>query len=120
GGSAMLINSLPPAEQDTLLKELFLTEGKGIGVSYLRVTIGASDLSDTTFTYDEMPPGHTDERLEHFSMEREQKDLLPVLKKIVALSPSIKILGSPWTAPTWMKTNRAFKGGSLKPEYYSA
>ncbi|GAA0554653.1 glycoside hydrolase family 30 protein [Chitinophaga japonensis] len=120
GGSATLINSLPPAEQDALLKELFLAGDNGIGVSYLRVTIGASDLSDTTFTYDEMPAGQTDESLAHFSLEREQKDLLPVLKKIVALSPSIKILGSPWTAPTWMKTNRAFKGGSLEPAYYSA
>ncbi|MCK7556613.1 hypothetical protein MKQ70_16940 [Chitinophaga sedimenti] len=35
------------------------------------------------------------------------------------MNPQLKILGSPWSAPTWMKTNNAFKGGSLKPEYYS-
>lgn len=47
-------------------------------------------------------------------------DLVPVLKKILAINPNIKILGSPWTAPTWMKTNNAYKGGSLKPEYYQS
>ncbi len=118
GGSATLIHSLGPEKEDALLKELFLTDGNNIGVSYLRVTIGASDLSDTTFTYDDMPAGQTDEKLEHFSIAREEKDLLPVLKKILALNPAIKILGSPWTSPTWMKTNNSFKGGSLKPEYY--
>ncbi|HEY1164240.1 MAG TPA: glycoside hydrolase family 30 beta sandwich domain-containing protein [Chitinophaga sp.] len=120
GGSATLIHSLPEATQDALLKELFLTAGTHIGISYLRVSIGASDLSDTTFTYDEMPAGQTDEQLQHFSIAPEYKDLIPVLKKIVALNPAIKILGSPWTAPTWMKTNNSFKGGSLKTEYYTA
>ncbi len=105
---------------DALLKELFLTDGTHIGISYLRVSIGASDLSDTIFTYDEMPAGQTDEQLQHFSITPEYKDLIPVLKKIVALNPAIRILGSPWTAPTWMKTNNSFKGGSLKPEYYNA
>jgi glucosylceramidase len=120
GGSATLIHSLPEATQDALLKELFLADSTHIGVSYLRVSIGASDLSDTTFTYDDVPAGQTDEQLQHFSIAPERKDLIPVLKKIVALNPAIKILGSPWTAPVWMKTNNSFKGGSLKPEYYSA
>jgi len=120
GGSATLIHSLPAATQDALLKELFLADNTHIGVSYLRISIGASDLSDTTFTYDEMPAGQTDEQLQHFSIAPEYKDLIPVLKKIIALNPAIKILGSPWTAPTWMKSNNSFKGGSLKPEYYNA
>jgi glucosylceramidase len=66
-----------------------------------------------------MPAGQTDSNLEHFSIETEKKDLIPVLKKILALNPSIKILGSPWTAPVWMKSNGSFIGGNLKPEYYS-
>ncbi|HEY0271726.1 MAG TPA: glycoside hydrolase family 30 beta sandwich domain-containing protein, partial [Chitinophaga sp.] len=49
---------------------------------------------------------------------KEKTDLIPVLKKIVAIAPYIKILGSPWSAPVWMKTNGSFKGGSLKPAYY--
>lgn len=119
GGSATLINSLNPAKQDELLKELFSTEGTGIGVSYLRISIGASDLSAAPFTYNDMPSGQTDPTLQNFSLDIEKTDFLPVLKKIVALNPSIMIMGSPWSPPTWMKTNNSFIGGSLKPEYYA-
>ncbi|WP_316734481.1 glycoside hydrolase family 30 protein [Pedobacter aquatilis] len=119
GGSASLINALPAADKDKLLNELFGTADDAIGVSYIRVSIGASDLSASPFTYNDLPDGETDESLSKFSLSKEQADLLPILKKIVAINPSIKILGSPWTAPTWMKTNKSFIGGSLKPEYYA-
>jgi len=120
GGSATLINELPSVEKDALIKELFSTEENAIGVSYIRVSIGASDLSAKVFTYNERPAGQTDVNMEHFSIAEEMTDLVPVLKKILAVNPNIKILGSPWTPPTWMKTNNAYKGGSLKPEYYQA
>lgn len=119
GGSATLINALPAAAKDELLNELFRHDSTFIGVSYLRVSIGASDLSASTFTYDDMPTGQTDPSLQQFSIDKEKIDLIPVLKKIIAINPTIKILGSPWSAPTWMKTNNAFVGGSLKPEHYS-
>jgi glucosylceramidase len=120
GGSATLLNSLSAATLDALLKELFLWDSTHIGVSYLRISIGASDLSASTFTYDDVPAGDTDPSLAHFSIDKEKQDLIPVLKKIVALNPAIKILGSPWSAPVWMKTNGSFVGGNLKPEYYAA
>lgn len=120
GGSALLINKLESSKKDALLKELFARDENSIGVNYLRISIGASDLSTTTFTYNERPAGQTDVNLEHFSIAPELPDMIPILKKITAINPAIKILGSPWTAPTWMKTNNSFKGGSLKPEYYQA
>lgn len=119
GGSATLINSLPETKKNELIKELFAWDSTFIGVSYLRVSIGASDLSSATFSYDDMPAGQTDMTLANFSIDIEKTDLIPVLKKIIAINPSIKILGSPWSAPPWMKTNGEFKGGSLKPEYYA-
>lgn len=120
GGSATLINNLPNTEKDELIKELFSTEEGAIGVSYLRLSIGASDLSASVFTYNERPAGQTDVNQDNFSIAPEMTDLIPVLKKILAINPTIKILGSPWTAPTWMKTNKAYKGGSLLPEYYQS
>jgi glucosylceramidase len=120
GGSAMLINHMNPTSREALLKELFATGANNIGVSYLRISIGASDLDDHVFSYDDLPKGQTDESLEKFSIEHDRKDLVPVLKEIMAISPKIKILGSPWSPPTWMKTNDSTKGGSLKPEYYKA
>jgi glucosylceramidase len=121
GGSATLINNLPPAQKDALLKELFATDSTKIGVSYLRISLGASDLSATTFTYDELPAGQTaDNNLQYFSIDQEKTDLIPILKKIIAINPSIKILSCPWTSPTWMKTNNSFRGGSLSTTYYDA
>lgn len=120
GGSATLINQLGAIEKANLLKELFATDENNIGISYLRVSIGASDLSDHVFTYNDLPDGETDVNMKKFSLAEEQKDLIPVLKQILKINPAIKILGSPWTPPVWMKTNGQSKGGSLKPEYYQA
>ena len=120
GGSALVLNRMDKNKRAEILKELFSTKDNNIGISYLRISIGASDLSDHLFTYDEMPAGQTDVNMEKFSMEAEKTDLIPVLKEILAINPHLKIMGSPWTAPTWMKTNQKFKGGSLKPECYDA
>jgi glucosylceramidase len=120
GGSATLINQLKADEKAELLKELFATDQNNIGISYLRISIGASDLSDHVFTYNDLTIGQTDPNMQKFSLSEEQKDLIPVLKQILKINPNIKILGSPWTPPVWMKTNGNSKGGSLKPEYYQA
>lgn len=120
GGSAQVLNRMDKTSRTDILKELFATDGNNIGISYLRVSIGASDLSDHLFTYDDIPAGQTDVNMEKFSIETEKADLIPVLKEVLAINPAIKIMGSPWTAPTWMKTNQLFKGGSLKPEYFGA
>lgn len=119
GGSAMLIHKMDTKARAALLKELFSTEGNSIGVSYLRISIGASDLDDRVFSYNDLPEGQTDVKLEKFSLAPDQEHLIPILKEILAINPAIKILGSPWSPPTWMKTNSNSKGGSLKPEFYN-
>ena len=118
GGSAQLLATMKPIERTKLLKELFATDQNNIGVSSLRISIGASDLSDHVFTYNDLPTGQTAPTLTKFTLAEEKKELIPVLKEILAIAPSLKILGSPWTPPAWMKTNVASKGGSLKPEFY--
>lgn len=118
GSSAQLINSMPAPQRDGLLNELF--SSSGIAVSYIRVSIGASDLSPSVFTYNDRPAGQTDPTLANFSLGPDLTHLVPVLQKILTINPNIKILGSPWTAPSWMKTNESPIGGSLKPEWYGA
>ncbi len=120
GGSAIHLNSMEPAARKNILDELFGTEGNSIGASYLRISIGASDLSDRVFTYNDLPKCETDVEMKNFSIETENKDLIPVLKQILEIYPDIKILGSPWSPPVWMKTNGKSKGGSLKPEFHDA
>lgn len=120
GGSARLINQMDAQARKELLNELFGTEGDAVGFSYLRVSIGASDLSDSVFTYNDLPAGATDVTMEHFSIATEEAHLIPVLREILSINPNIMILGSPWTPPVWMKTNNSSIGGSLKPEFYDA
>lgn len=120
GGSALLINAMTPETRSALLNELFGNRENELAVSYLRISIGASDLSDRVFTYNDLSVGETDPEMRKFSMKPEQKDLIPVLKEILKINPKIKIMGSPWTPPVWMKTNKSSKGGSLLPEFYDA
>lgn len=119
GGGAILINQMSSADQDAILQELFATDGSKIGISYLRVSIGASDLSDHVFSYNDLPAGQTDTALINFNLDPDRDDVIPILKKILLINPAIKILGSPWSAPIWMKTNQSSVGGSLKLQYYS-
>lgn len=118
GGSAELLHRMTPAARHALLVELFGTGPNDVHTSYLRITVGASDMNDHVYTYDDLPAGTTDPSLARFSLAEDEKDVLPVLKEILAIQPSLQILASPWTAPPWMKTNGRSKGGSLKPEYY--
>lgn len=118
GGSALHIAKMEPAAQAALLKELFAVDGNNIGVSYLRLSIGASDLDEKVFSYNDLPAGETDIDLKKFDLGYDKLYLIPVIKEILKINPDIKFLGSPWSAPTWMKTNNDTRGGSLKPEYY--
>ncbi len=117
-GSAMLLTRMSAAARGALLKELFAWDKNNIGISYLRVSIGASDLSEYPYSYDDLPEGQSDMDLTKFSLDPNRKDLIPVLKEILRINPAIKILGSPWSAPIWMKTNNNSKGGSLRKECF--
>ena len=119
GGSAYVINRMNDAERTSLLNELFGKGNNSIGTSYLRISIGASDLNATVFSYDDIPPGQTDVNLTHFNLSQDTIDVIPLLKQILTITPDIKIMGSPWSAPAWMKDNDSTIGGSLEPKYYS-
>ena len=119
-GSAYLMSRMSASERAALIQELFGSGNNAIGVSYLRLGIGASDLSTLVYSYNDRPLGEKDPTLQHFSIARDEEDVIPVLKEILAVNPGLKIMGSPWSAPAWMKDNENTKGGSLKPEYYGA
>jgi len=118
GGSAQVINQLNAQKRQELLQELFGTNANSISVSYLRISIGASDLDAVPFTYNDLPDGQTDLNLEKFSLAPNKTDVIPMLKEILAINPNIKIIATPWSPPIWMKDNNSFIGGSLQPKYY--
>ena len=122
GGSAQVMSQMSAPARAALIKELFATDSTSIGVSYLRVSIGASDLNEQPYTYDDSAT--PDPTLAKFNLDPDQKFFIPVLKEILAVNPAVKILGSPWTAPPWMKqgadAGNPYVGGSLNPAYYDA
>jgi glucosylceramidase len=118
GGSAQVINSLNANKKQGLLQELFGTNSNSIAISYLRISIGASDLDASVFSYDDLPEGQTDVNLTQFSLAPDMVHLIPLLKEILTINPTIKIMGSPWSPPVWMKDNNSSIGGSLQPKYY--
>jgi glucosylceramidase len=116
--SAWLIqHRLSPAQRQALLLDLF---GKppGIGLSFTRLTIGASDFSLKHYSLDDVPKGQSDETLAKFSIDPMREDVLPVVKSALAINPQLRIMASPWSAPAWMKSNDSLIQGRLKPEAY--
>ena len=117
GGSAEAINQLSSSKKQELLQELFGSSATSISVNYLRISIGASDLNSTVFSYDDMPAGQTDLTLANFSLAPDAQ-LIQLLKDILLINPNIKIMATPWSPPVWMKDNNSTIGGSLQPQYY--
>lgn len=114
GGSAQHLIRMDAGSRSALLKELFGRDG--LGSAYLRVSLGASDLNERVFSYDDLPEGQIDPEMAQFNLGPDHADVIPVLKEIIAIQPTIKILASPWSPPTWMKTTNDTRGGSLKAE----
>lgn len=116
GGSADHIIQMSAPARKALLHQVFDTTGDNIGVSYLRLSIGASDLNKRVFSYDDVPG---DTSLQHFDLDEDKTNVIPVMKEIQAINPHIRVLGSPWSPPAWMKSNSDTRGGRLLPQYYA-
>ncbi len=91
GGSVEVINQLGASKKQELLQELFGTSANAISVSYLRISIGASDLSSTVYSYNDLPSGQTDVNLTQFSLAPDNA-LIQLLKQILQINPNIKII----------------------------
>jgi glucosylceramidase len=116
--SAWLIqHKLTPERREALLQELFGRE-PGLGFSFVRLDMGASDFSLRHYSYDDMPAGQTDPTLAHFSIDPDRAETLPILKRALAINPRLKVMASPWSAPAWMKSTGSMIKGTLRPEAY--
>ncbi|WP_212914608.1 glycoside hydrolase family 30 beta sandwich domain-containing protein [Streptomyces sp. TS71-3] len=120
--AAWLMNSsgaLSQSARDEAMTKLFDPQ-QGIGLDFIRNPIGGSDLARTGYTFDDMPAGQTDESLSHFSIDHDLADVLPLTKQARQLNPDTKVMGSPWSAPAWMKDNDSLDQGWLQSKYYAA
>ncbi len=120
GSSAFNLMQMTPENRTKFLKETF-SETEGMGQSYIRISIGCSDFSLSEYTCCDEPG------IENFGLTPEETEyVIPILKEILAINPNVKIMGSPWTPPRWMKVNNltdlqpfnSWTSGQLNPAYY--
>lgn len=118
GSAAYLINKrLSATQRDALLTELYTSSG--IHLNVVRHSMGASDFSSQgDFTYDDQPPGTSDPTLAGFTLANDDVDLVPVLQAARAKNSGLKIFGSPWSAPAWMKQAYNLHGSRLATASY--
>ena len=109
GGSAEHLIKMSPAARHEILCDMF-DPAEGMGFSYVRLTLGASDLNSFVFSYNDMPEGKEDFKLKNFSLSQDLKDVVPVMYEILGINPDITIMSSPWSAPTWMKESGNVRG----------
>ena len=120
GSTAYNLLKMSQADRSKFLKETF-SPSQGMGHSYVRIAIGCSDFSLSEYTLCDK------KGIENFALQEEElKYVIPVLKEILAINPELKIMGSPWTPPLWMKVNNlkelkpfdSWTSGQLNPAYY--
>jgi glucosylceramidase len=119
GSSCYNLLKMQPDDRSAFLKATF-SDKDGMAYSYIRIAIGCSDFSLSEYTcWDNQAAG--------FGLTSEENNyVIPVLKEILAINPKVKILGSPWTCPRWMKVNNltelqayeSWTSGQLNPDYY--
>ena len=118
--SAWLIQNRMNAQQRSALMADLFGKAPGIGLSFTRLTIGASDFSLRHYSLDDVAPGQTDYLLANFSIDPMRADVLPVLKSALAVNPQLRVMASPWSAPAWMKSTNSLIQGTLLPQAYGA
>ncbi|MBV9880843.1 MAG: hypothetical protein JO180_10135 [Gemmatirosa sp.] len=115
----LIQEKLSAGDREALLQELFGRAGNGIGLSFFRTTMGASDFSQRHYSYDDVADGETDASLARFSIAADRADKLPVIKRALAINPQLALVASPWSAPAWMKTTGSLIKGTLRPDAYA-
>ena len=118
--SAQVLSALPDDKRKAIMAELFGRADGGLGLSFTRLTVGASDFSTSDYSYDDTPANAPDPQLRHFSIDPAKKYVLPRVREALAINPDLLVMISPWSAPAWMKTSKSLITGQLVPRYYPA
>ena len=112
GSSCYNLSLMEPADRHKLLRRLYTEEGLNFQIG--RLSVGASDYSAEVYSYDD---GSQDTSLARFSIERDKKYIIPIIKEILEINPNLKLFASPWSPPAWMKTGGSIGGGYMREKY---
>jgi glucosylceramidase len=115
----LLFNKLDGPQRKEILQKLF-DPVRGIGLSFIRQPMGASDFALSDYSYDDLPEGQTDPDLNQFSIAHDHAYIIPVLREALAINGRLKIVATPWSAPGWMKTSGSLIDGHLLPARYAS
>lgn len=119
--AAYVLSKMEDSDRRDVLESLYGKDGAAFSV--VRIPTAASDYTTYIdgemkyFTYDDMPEGETDEKLENFSIEYDKQELIPVLKEIIEINPEVTIVSASWSAPAWMKESKVLNRGSLSEKW---
>jgi glucosylceramidase len=114
----LLKEKVPASQLNSVMTSLF-DHTNGIGVSFVRNPMGASDLARYDYSYDDLPVGQTDPNLTNFSISHDLVDIVPLVKLAKQINPQLKIMATPWSPPGWMKTSGSMIGGFLLSSDYT-
>jgi glucosylceramidase len=104
-----VLNKLSAVSRDSVMKALYDTAA-GCRYNMGRMPIGANDYSLSYYSHDDSAGDYD---MTAFSITRHQQYVIPFIKEAMKLRPDLKMWGSPWTPPAWMKTNSNYAGGSI-------
>jgi glucosylceramidase len=106
----MIIKNLSNVLQDHLINSYYSPDGIEYNIG--RIPMASCDFSTRIYTYDDISG---DFNLTHFNLVSEDLNFkIPVIKTAVTRSKrEIKLFGSPWSAPAWMKNSNNTVGGQL-------
>jgi glucosylceramidase len=105
------LQALDEPAREKALRDLFAPDGANFTLA--RMPIGANDFSLDWYSLDETPGDYA---LKNFSIDRDRKTLIPFIHAAMKYQPRLGVWAVPWSPPSWMKTNGAYKGGGMKDD----
>lgn len=105
---AIALETLNEADRKSVNDALF--SESGCNFNFCRLSIGANDFAESWYSYDEV---EGDYALEHFSIDRDKKHIIPWIREAQSRQPELSFMASPWSPPTWMKYPKAYNFGTL-------
>ncbi len=112
GASCYELSTMSPEARDAFLSDIYGENGLGLRVG--RISVGSSDYSAELYSYDDVP---NDLTLSHFSVEKDEAYVIPMLREVIRHAKDIKLLASPWSPPGWMKTGGSMCGGHMRDRF---
>jgi glucosylceramidase len=90
-------------EREAVLRQLFDPDESNFTIC--RMPIGSNDYAMDYYSLNDVADDFT---MKYFSIERDKKYLIPYIKAAMHIQPGLKMWGSPWCPPSWMKRNKHY------------